>query len=177
MARKEDPPPAKKKARAAVETAARAGLRRGKAGFGGHASEETAQRFSALFEFAPELGVVYRGVAVRDPVAQADRAAKAFRQIPIDRLMVGQDIERRGGVLRRAPPRIRDPVGRQIDTFLNREEDVEAREIPSVRVRHELLDGHGDQPLGAIQPVCSPGHLAGDEVRLDHARPALSDPR
>ena len=34
---------------------------------------------------------------MRDPVAQADCAAKAYRQIPVDRLMVGQDT---GGAIR-----------------------------------------------------------------------------
>ncbi len=66
---------------------------------------------------------------MRDTVAQLDALAQPIRDGPVDHTAIGQHVKGRSRVIGNTPARVSDPVGRQVDALLQREEKVEDRQI------------------------------------------------
>lgn len=83
--------------------------------------------------------VIQHGIAVRDSISETCRKTERSRDITIDHLAVGQNIERRRRIVWRRPARIGDPVRREVDALLNGQQQVEGGQIALSGSRYEFI--------------------------------------
>ena len=93
-----------------------------------------------------------------NPIAQTDRTSKPLRQVATDLFVIRQDVEQGRGIVRNAPAGIRDPMGSEINALLNRQKDVEARQVAALHVGEEVFRRPSRQRLGIVEPSRGPSH-------------------
>lgn len=91
-----------------------------------------------------------------------------------DESALGQHVESGRGVLGRSETIVSDPVSGEVDTFLNGQEQVECREVPTRGIAGEILAASRQNRLRVIQPGRCAGHLSSRDVTPDHHPPASS---
>lgn len=105
--------------------------------------------------------LVDSGVAVRDPIAEADRVAHFFGQVTFDRSTVSEDIEGGSGIIGGSPSSFGYPVGCQIDAFLNRQKEIQDRCVFDPWIEG-FSRGMRKNRLGLVEPgqgsFCFPLH-------------------
>ncbi len=74
-----------------------------------------------------------------DAVTESRGSAELIGCPRFDESPRGENVERRSRVLRWSEPFVRDPVGGEIDAFLDGQEQIERREIPTCAVPRKLL--------------------------------------
>jgi len=87
----------------------------------GQSHEEFAQRGDAIGRLFVEPRMIESGVPVSDSVAQGDGTSQAMGEITRNCVVGGKHVKCSPCVIRRLPPRIRNPVRCEIDDFLNRQ--------------------------------------------------------
>lgn len=105
----------------------------------GDRGEEAAEAGNAFLILPLNPRMIDEGVPMGDKVAQTHSTTHVFRKIPIDRSPIRQDDKSRGRVIRSVPPLVHHPMQGKIDTFLNGEEEVKARQILGIRFGEKFL--------------------------------------